>query len=97
MGVFDSFRKVFRKVLNFGNGARNFIKNAYKTIKKIPVIGNIVDNLTTQQIPFLGISAQDIAGGLDKGLNVANDVSDSIDRIVPMSKPSMPLPPVPNY
>jgi hypothetical protein len=89
MGLFDSIKNVARKVVDFGNRAKKIIGSGYNFIRKIPVVGNFVDTLASQNLPLVGMSAKDIAGYLDKGLGIANDVNNGLQRIGVPETPDM--------
>lgn len=90
MGVFDWLKGGFKKVLGWGNTAKNYITKGYDFVRKIPVIGSAVSNLVENvPIPLIGMTAKQIAGYADSALNVGNDIQRIIDR------PTAPLPPTP--
>jgi hypothetical protein len=75
------------KILGGLNKARDFTKNVYGTVKKIPIIGNVVDALADTPIPYIGMSAKNIAGYVDKGIDVGNGIRDVVNSA------RMPRPP----
>lgn len=100
--MFDWLKGGFRKILDFGNNARNGIKKAYNFIKKIPVIGSAVDGLLDAQIPYINMSANQIGKGLDTALNVGNDIGRIINPLPPTpdavaKRQPLPAPPIRRY
>lgn len=89
MGVFDWFKNGFKKILGWGNVAKQYITKGYNFVRKIPGLGNVVEGLVNTPIPLIGMSANQIAGYADNALNVGNDIQRIIDR------PTVPLPPTP--
>jgi hypothetical protein len=68
------FKGGFKKVLDFGNGIRRGVSKGYNFVKKIPVVGNLVDKLLDTPLPYIGASARQIGHGLDTALDVGNEV-----------------------
>jgi len=88
MGIFSAFKNGFRKVLDWGNTAKNYVVKGYNFVKKIPVIGGMVDKLVDQPLPIIGMSARQLGGIADQGLSIGNDIQRIID---PTPLPQTPM------
>jgi hypothetical protein len=76
MGFLSFFRDMGRKVLGWGNTIRSGINKGYNFVKKIPVIGNLVDKGLNTPIPMLGGMS---LGGIGSVASTALDVGNSIN------------------
>lgn len=95
--ILSGIGKVGSGILSGLNTGRDWIKQGYNTVKNIPVIGNFVDKALDTPLPLVGMSAKQIGGYADTGIDVANDVSNaitSLTRDIPGKRvrPTMPLP-----
>lgn len=73
MGIFDSIKRGFSKVLDVGNRARNMVGSVWNTARNIPVVGDILKK--TSEMPlFGGKSVKDIADYANTGLDTANNI-----------------------
>jgi hypothetical protein len=86
MGIFDGLKRFAGRVwggiksaggrvLDIGNKIRDGINKGYNIVKKIPVVGNVVDKMIDTPIPLLGgMSLKNIAGTANTALDVGNDI-----------------------
>lgn len=87
MGWFDSLKNFgssiwgglksgFKKVLDIGNTAKDYIARGYNFVKSIPGIGNVVDGLLDKKLPILNVSAKDLANNADNVLGAGNSLAE---------------------
>ena len=89
MGFFDTLRRGFQKVYDFGRGAfnkvvdigskvRDGIRAGYQTVRNLPVIGGIVDRAVNIPLPIIGRSAREVANMASDGLDTATDIRNQL-------------------
>lgn len=91
MGFFDFIKDVGGKilgglskaggaVLNIGNKVKDGISKGFDFVKKIPVIGDVVDTLASAPI-IKGMSLKDLANKADTALQVGQSVKGGVDAL----------------
>jgi len=73
-GIYNTVKNVGGKVLNVANKARDIIGKGLGFIGKVPIIGGLVNRALDAPV-FDGLSARNIAGLADTGLDTANQIA----------------------
>lgn len=79
-GIVNTVSKIGGGILNAGKWVRDKVGGAFNAVKKIPVIGDVVDQLAS--VPIIkGMSAKDIANKADTALKVGESIKGGVDAL----------------
>ena len=74
MGIFDWLKNAGKKVLGFANTVRGGIKSGFDFVKKIPLVGTLVNKAL--DVPVLGGQSLNSIGNIaDTALDVGNSLA----------------------